>query len=325
MTFPANTLRRLVAMAVAVGSTAVLSGCGNGATTSGSSGSLTLGFVNGDTSEFAHCLQTAVEQEAKAQGVSLNTANSQMDAGKELNNIEDMISRNVDALVVQTVNIDSLEGDITRAKAANVPIYLTSVATDDVTGILGAAVVDLKKLGALDAGWIAKDAAGKQAKVGIIAGSPGAASDLMVSGFTQALPGNAKVVANQPGMFNPVKAQDVAENMIEAHPDLDYAFVANEEMAFAVRKVFDAAGAKGVKIVTENGTDKGLAAVKDGRFSATVANSPKVIGEAAVKNTVVRIGDKNTADKNTADKIARIPLTLITKDNLDEAPQYCPK
>ncbi|MFJ5154167.1 hypothetical protein ACIQCF_21740 [Streptomyces sp. NPDC088353] len=39
--------------------------------------------------------------------------------------------------------------------------------------------------------------------------------------------------------------------MIQAHPDLDYVFVANEEMAFAVRKVFDAAGGKGIKIVTE--------------------------------------------------------------------------
>ncbi|MER5178281.1 sugar ABC transporter substrate-binding protein [Streptomyces sp. NPDC002896] len=318
MTFPARTLRRL-AIAVAVGTTAVLSGCGNDSG-SGSGGSLTLGFVNGDTSEFATCLQKAVEQEAKAQGVTLHTANSQMDAGRELSNVEDMISRGVDALVVQTVNVDALEGGIAKAKAADVPIYLTSVATSDVSGILGAAVVDLKKLGALDAGWIAEDAGGKQVHVGVIAGSPGAASDLMVSGFTEALPDNAKVVANQPGMFNPAKAQDVAENMIQAHPDLDYAFVANEEMAFAVRKTFDAAGAKDVKIVTENGTDKGLAAVKDGRFSATVANSPKVICETAVTNTVARLDDKTKVDK-----ITRIPLTLITKDNLDQAPQYCPE
>lgn len=316
MPFPARP-RRDLAAAVAVGTTLVLSGCGAGSG-SASDGSVTLGFVNGDTSEFATCLQKAVEKTAKAEGAELYLANSQQDPGKELSNIEDMISRNVDVLIVQTVNVDALEGDIAKAKAADVPIFLTSVATDDVSGILGAAVVDLKKLGALDAGWVAKDAGGKQVRVGIVAGAPGAASDLMVSGFTQALPKNAKVVANQPGMFNPAKAKDVAENMIQAHPDLDYAFVANEEMAFAVRKAFDAAGAEDVKIVTENGTDKGLAAIKDGRFSATVANSPQVIGETAVTNAVARFDDPKKVDK-----IAQIPLALITKGNLDEAPQYC--
>ncbi|MER5277986.1 sugar ABC transporter substrate-binding protein [Streptomyces sp. NPDC002809] len=308
-------LRRDLAASLAVGTSVALSGCGAG---SGGDGSVTLGFVNGDTSEFATCLQKAVEKTAKAAGAELYLANSRMDPGRELSNIEDMISRDVDVLVVQTVNVDALEGGIAKADSADVPIFLTSVATDDISGILGAAVVDLERLGALDAGWIAKDAAGKQVEVGIVAGAPGAASDLMVSGFTAALPDNAKVVANQPGMFNPVEAQDVAENMIEAHPDLDYAFVANEEMAFAVRKAFDAAGARDVRIVTENGTDKGLSAVKDGRFSATVANSPQVIGETAVTNALAQW--KGT---EPADRIAQIPLALITKENLDEAPPYC--
>ncbi|WP_217169173.1 sugar ABC transporter substrate-binding protein [Streptomyces sp. AC512_CC834] len=322
MGFPLHGLGRW-AVAAAVGGSAVLSGCAEGSGSGG--GSLTIGFVNGDTSGFATCLQKAVEQEAKTRNVALNTANSQMDAGKELANIEDMISRGVDALIVQTVNIDALEGDIAKARAADVPIYLTSLATEDVSDILGAAAVDLKRLGALDAGWIAEDAGGRPVEVGVIAGSPGASSDLMVSGFTDALPDNASVVANQPGMFNPVKAREVAENMIQAHPGLDYVFVANEDMAFAARKTFDAAGAKGVRIVTENGTDEGLAAVEDGRFSATVANSPKVIGETAVRNTVALLGGENTADGERPDKIARIPLTLITEENVDEAPEYCPE
>lgn len=68
-----------------------------------------------------------------------------------------------------------------------------------------------------------------------------------------------------------------------------------------------------------NGTDEGLAAVKNGEFSATVANSAKTIGETAVKNAV------GLLDKEKVDKIANIPLLLVTEDNLSEAPQYCPK
>ncbi|MFF7333209.1 sugar ABC transporter substrate-binding protein [Streptomyces sp. NPDC090306] len=310
--------RRALFAAVA-GTTLVLAGCGNDGGGSGSSGDKTLGFVNGGDTEFHTCLQKAVQQQAKTDGAKVLTASSHQDSGAELSNIEDMISRNVDALIVQTVNVDALKGDIAKAKASNIPIYLTSVATSDVDDILGAAVVDLGKVGALDAGWVSKDAGGKDVKVGIVAGAPGAASDLLVNGFTKALPANAKVVANQPGMFNAAKAQDVAENMIQAQPDLDYAFVANEEMGLAVRKAFDAAGAKDVKIVTVNGTDEGLAAVKDGRFSATVANSAMSIGQTAVKNSI------GLLEKKKVDKIANIPLVLVTKDNVSEAPQYCPK
>ncbi|MGW3645235.1 sugar ABC transporter substrate-binding protein [Streptomyces sp. NPDC000878] len=298
----------------------VLAGCGTADKSSGSAGGATLGFVNGANTHFHQCLLKSVEQTAKAQKATLFSANSKQDAATELSNIEDMIARNVDALIVQTVNVDALEGDIAKARSAGIPIFLTSVATSDLSNVLGVAKVDLKKVGALDAGWIAKDAAGKDVKVGIVAGAPGAASDLLVGGFEAALPATARVVANQPGMFNPAKAQDVAENMIQAQPDLDYAFVANEEMAFAVRKAFDAAGAKDVKIVTANGTEDGIAAIESGQLSATVANSAMTIGETAVKNTIGLLGKDQGVDK-----IANIPLVLVTKDNVSDAPQYCPK
>jgi len=56
----------------------------------------------------------------------------------------------------------------------------------------------------------------------------------------------------------------------------------------------------------------------DGRFSATVANSPRVIGETAVNNTLALL-----ADPTSVARIADIPLSLITGENLDRAPSYC--
>jgi len=293
--------------------------CGSGSeAASDGGGTVTLGFVNGGTTEFHTCLQRAVTSEATAEGAKVVAVNSNQNPATELSNIEDMISRQVDALIVQTVNVDALKGDIAKANSANVPIFLTSVITSDTSGILGAVVVDLGKVGALDAGWVGTDAAGAPAEAGVIAGAPGAASDLLVSGFTGALPATVKVVANQPGMFNRAKAQDVAENMIQAHPNLKYAFVANEDMAFGAQTAFQAAG-KQVKIVTVNGTDEGLAAVKDGRFAATVANSATEIGQLGVKNALALL------KKETVDKVANASIALITAKNLSEAPQYCLK
>ncbi|MBC7273706.1 MAG: sugar ABC transporter substrate-binding protein [Streptomyces sp.] len=281
-------------------------------------GPLRLGFVNGGSSQFHTCLQRSVEITAKNNFARLVTANSAQDADKELANVEEMIAREVDAIILQTVSTDALKRAIEKAQGADIPVFLTSVSADP-DDVLGAVVVDLEAVGKLDADWITGDAAGREVEVGIIAGAPGAASDLLVSGFEQALADNARVVAKQPGMFDPDKARAVAEDMIRAHPGLDYAFVANEQMAFAAREAFDEAGATEVRIVTVNGTDEALAALKEGRLSATVSNSAGDTGELAVTNTIALLRDWR------AEKIAKTPIRLITKDNADTAPLYCPE
>ncbi|MGV9455565.1 sugar ABC transporter substrate-binding protein [Streptomyces sp. NPDC003635] len=311
---------RTAVVATAVGAGLLLGGCSKDedtVSTAAGDGDYTIGFVNGNNTEFHTCLQGAIEAKAKELGVELYTANSTQDPGKELSNIEDMISRGVDAVIVQTVNVDALEADIAKAKAANVPIFLTSVLLDDMKDVLGASVVPLAEVGKLDAELVAKDAAGENVRVGVIAGAPGAASDVLVGGFTDNLPKTAKVVANQPGMFSPAKAQEVAENMIQSHPDLDYVFVANEEMAFGALNAFKAADAD-VEIVTNNGTERGVEAVKDGTFLGTVSNPAQLTGANALDSTV-KLLDKAQG----AEKITRTPLTLVTKNNADRAPAYC--
>ncbi|MFI8946778.1 sugar ABC transporter substrate-binding protein [Streptomyces sp. NPDC053750] len=295
------------------------SGCALGASASGDKddGPLTLGFVNGGDSQFHTCLQRSVEITAKNNFARLVTANSAQDATTELSNIEDMIAREVDAIILQTVSTDALKSGLAKARSAGIPVFLTSVSADP-DDILGAVVVDLTAIGRLDAQWVADDAAGRDVQVGVIAGAPGGASDLLVDGFTEALPANAEVVADQPGMFDAGKAGKVAETMVRAHPELDYVFVANEQMAFAARKAFDAAGADEVRIVTVNGTDEALAALKDGRFSATVSNSAGNTGELAVRNTIALLRDRK------AEKIDNTPIRLVTEDNADTAPLYCP-
>lgn len=315
---PVLCLRRLAACAAAgLTVAASLAGCGDdtaGAKAAG--GNVVLGFVNGGTTEFHICLQQGILSDAGANNAEVLTLNSNQDPATELANIQDMIARKVDALIVQTVNVDALKADIAKANSAKIPIFLTSVTAGTTTGILGAVVVDLKEVGKLDAAWVTADAAGAHAEAAVIAGAPGAASDLLVAGFKENLPRNVSLVASQPGMFNRAKARDVAAAMIRSHPALRYAFVANEDMAFGALEAFDAAG-KPVKIVTVNGTDAGLAAIKDGRFAATVANSAVVTGQLAVRRAVALL------KKYQIEKVSQTPIKLIARENLGDAPRYC--
>ncbi|MFF5081814.1 sugar ABC transporter substrate-binding protein [Actinoplanes sp. NPDC000266] len=289
---------------------------GCGADAPARDGHYTLGFVNGADTEFHRCLQQAIEREATSRGATVISANSQQKPERELANIENLIAQDVDALVVQTVDIEQLADDIARARAAGIPIFLTSVAPGDSDGILGAVTVDQYRIGVLAASWVGNDAVGQPRTLGVIAGAPGAASDLVVTGLRAAMPKNAKVVASAPGMYSRAKAKAVAAQMIAKQPGLDYAFVANEDMAFGALEAFRAAGAK-VRIVTVNGTDEGLAAIGDGRFSATVANSASRLGELAAENAL------DLLDGLQPTKVTRLPITLITRETLYDAPRYC--
>jgi|GEM_PF-2376707 len=313
-----KTMHRItVALGVAALAAGALAGCAADLSDPAGADDVTIGFISGANNEWGACLQGGVEAAAEAEGVELRVANSDADAAKELSNLEDMISRGVDAILLNTVSIDALQGGIQKAAAAGVPLYLIAVVPQDTSEILGATVVDLPGAGALAAGWIGADAGDAAVSVGVIAGAPGASSDYVVGGFEGALPAGATVVANQPGMFNRAKAQEVAENMIQSQPGLDYVFVLNEDMAFGARTAFDAAGREDLVIVTMNGTQPGLEAVESGVFAATVSDSAANLGAMSLQNALALLDDGD------GQKISQMPISLITADNVSDAIPFC--
>ncbi|MDX6740572.1 sugar ABC transporter substrate-binding protein [Actinocorallia sp. A-T 12471] len=314
-------LRGVAALSLAA--SAVLAGCtvdgGDGpAKPAPSDGDLTIGFVNGNSIEFHTCLQRAMQARADGAGVKLLTANSAMDPAKELSNIDDMIVKGVDAIVVQTVNIDSLEGGINRANRAKIPIFLTSVASVDQSKILGAVVTDVVKVGRDLGAWLVEDSGGKAVKVGIVGGAPGAAADLMNDAFKESLGDAAEVVFDQPALWQRAKAQDVADNLLQAQPGVSYVFVHNEDMAFGVLAALKAAGRTDIKILTNGGSEAGVKAIRDGDFAVTVSNTPKSVGELAVDNVVGLL--RGTPGVT---KIDAVPETVVTSENASQAPPYC--
>lgn len=284
-----------------------------------SSEKITIGFVNGNSIQFHTCLQKALLAQAGEEGVEVLTANSAMDPGKELSNISDMIVKGVDVIVVQTVNIDSLQGGVGRANRAGIPIFLTSVVSGiDQSKILGAVVTDVEQVGRSLGEWLVKDSGGKPVEVAIIGGAPGAAADLMNKAFKSSIGSEAEVVFDQPALWQRAKAQSVAENLLQAKPDVEYVFVHNEDMAFGVEAAFKAADRTDIKILTNNGTAEGVKAVASGRFAVTVSNTPKDVGEMAVENVVDLLRKEPGAKK-----IEEVPETVVTRENASEAPPYC--
>ena len=115
-----------------------------------------------------------------------------------------------------------------------------------------------------------------------------------------------EVLASQPADFDRTKGLNVMENLLAANPDVQAVFAQNDEMALGALRAVQASG-KDVMIVGFDGTDDGIAAVKRGKLSATIAQQPDLIGALGIE----------TADQVlkgiAVEEYIPVPLKVITE------------
>lgn len=254
-------------------------------------------------------MQEGAEERAEALGHELIVLDSGNDAARELSNVEDALSRDIDVLLMNPTDSDAAVSSVRSANARNVPVITldrsanggrvaSHIASDNVAG------------GQLAGGYIA-DRLGGEGRVVQLEGVPGASATRdRGEGFMSAVeeaPG-IELVATQPANFNRTEGLNVMENLLQAHPDLEAVFAQNDEMALGAQRALQASGGDDVILVGFDGTDAGIQAVEDGIMDATIAQRPALIGALGI-NTADALLKGESVDANIP-----VPLKLITKE-----------
>ncbi|MGB8711648.1 MAG: ribose ABC transporter substrate-binding protein RbsB [Onishia taeanensis] len=254
-------------------------------------------------------MQEGAEQRAEALGHELIVLDSGNDAARELSNVEDALSRDIDLLLMNPTDSDAAVSSVRSANARNVPVITldrsanggrvaSHIASDNVAG------------GQLAGGFIAEQLGG-EGQIVQLEGVPGASATRdRGEGFmaaTEAAPG-LELVASQPANFNRTEGLNVMENLLQAHPDIQAVFAQNDEMALGAQRALQASGKDDVILVGFDGTDAGVQAVKDGLMDATIAQRPALIGALGI-NTADALLKGESVEANIP-----VPLKLITKE-----------
>lgn len=230
-------------------------------------------------------LKEGAEAKAEEMNLELIVLDSQNDPAKELANMEDLLTQDVSAIMINPTDSDAVVNAIKMANSKGVPVLTldrganagevaTHIASDNVAGGLmaGEFIVDL--LGG----------SGKVVELEGIAGTS-AARD-RGEGFNKALEGqDIEVVARQVADFDRTKGLSVMENILQAQPEIDAVFAHNDEMALGALKAVQAAG-KDIKIVGFDATDDAVKSVEAGELAATVAQQPAMIGSLGVESAL---------------------------------------
>lgn len=276
---------------------------------------LTLGLsVSTLNNPFFVTLRDGAEAAAEELDVELVVVDSQDDSARESSNVQDLIQRGVDALLINPTDSDAVVPSVQRANEQDIPVFtidrgseggevVSHIASDNVAGGEMAAERLIELIGG-------------SGSVVELQGIPGtsAARD-RGEGFNNVVGENddVEIIAAQTANFNRTEGLNVFQNILQAESEMDGVFAHNDEMILGAIQAAESAGrAEDIVFVGFDAVDDAVQAVADGRLDATVAQQPAVMGELGVETATAYLQGESVED------FIPVPLQLVDPDNVDD-------
>lgn len=230
-------------------------------------------------------------EEAKRLGVEAIQLDATGDPMLQVNQVEDLIQKQVDVIVIWPVNGKAIVPVCRKAKEAGIPVLIANSPIDEsgfelVAGYAGPDNV----LEGRYAGELMIEALGGKGKVVELMGLPGYVTAMERSqGFREAIEGtDIELIDSQPTDWNREKAQRVMENLLTKYDDIDGVYAADDNIAVGgINALKEAGRLDEVKITSATMFGDGYDAMKRGEIYGTVYQSPvedaKITVQTAIK------------------------------------------
>jgi ribose transport system substrate-binding protein len=306
---------KILSITLTVGMLSGMVGCSSKAPTSDTTKKkqIVIGLsMNTLNNPFFVDVKKGAEKGAADNKVKLITTDAQNQSSKQLTDIENLIQQKPDVLIIDPCDSDAIVSAIQDANDAKIPVITLDRASN------GGTVVSHIGYDAIKAGNLAGDYLGKalngKGKVVEIMGIMGTnvAQDRS-KGFNAAISKypNIKIVAKQTANFDRANAMKVMENILQANPQIDGVYCANDEMALGATEAITAANRMSkITLVGNDAIDDALNSIKAGKQKATIAEPPFYLGKTGVTDAVKLING------GKLEKKIILKSTLVTKENM---------
>ena len=276
----------------------------------------------------------AISKNAKAAAQQHDDVDFQLleaaDADSQAQQIEQVISDRPDALVVLPQDGEALTPVAQKAERAGIPVVnidrLFSKPDAATATILG----DNYQIGVLAADYI-----GDQLKCnGNVVEIQGLAGISVTTdrskGFRDELKkkcpnGGVKIVASQPGDFNPDTGLKVMENILNAQKKIDAVYTHDDDMAQGVVQAIRNAGRdKDMFLTGVGGSSDAMKQIKEGGlYRATFLYNPNMAASAVNMARLIALdqGFPELSPPEVPRQLV-VPAAVVTKDNVDKYEKY---
>lgn len=266
--------------------------------------------VSSPSNPFYGAMVQGVRDQAKTLGYDVLILDAQNKIAKQISDVEDALTKNVKALLINGVDDGAIRlSQLAMSKGIPVIALQRDFGPGNATAFVGTNNV---VLGEQMIHWYAKSVGGRESKIVILTGTPGAgSSEDRIKGLNATLPKypNLKLLAMQTGYYDRAKSVGVAENLLQRHPDAEAILCLNDEMAMGAL-----AAAKGqnrkVKITGMDANPDALKAVEAGELFMTIALPPYEIGRVGVQFADKRIKKQEVPARHIME------VSFVTRENV---------
>jgi len=235
-------------------------------------------------------LAQAMRDEAKKDGVTLQVSIANQDLNKQIADVEDFITKKVDVIIISPVDSSGVRGAIRAAKRAGIKVITVDVPAQhaEVASHIGTD----NYTGGEKAGELMAQQLGDKGQIGIIDYPTVQSVVDRINGFRHALASHPemKIVADQAGITR-AEALSVAQNMLQANPDITGIFGFGDDAALAAASAVHGANRVGkVKVIGFDGMQEARNAVDhDAVFVGVIRQYPDRMGATAIDSAVALI------------------------------------
>ena len=269
----------------------------------------------GNADLFWQSVHAGAVKAARETGVDVvwNGPAGETDYTMQLQIVDAMINRHVDAIALAPIDRQAMVSVVDRAADRQIPVIIFDSGIDTQRFVSQVATDNYK------AGQMAGERMGKilngKGKVVIVGVKPGAAStEAREKGFEdtirQQFPG-ISILDKRFGQAAVAISMTVAENMLTAHPDLDGIFASNESGTIGSAQALRDRRGK-VKLVGFDWSPTLLDELKSGLIDSLVIQDPFQMGYIAVTTAVKHLNGQQVT------KMMDMQPRLIIRESLDD-------
>ena len=235
--------------------------------------------------QFYQDLRAGLEAEASRHGYELLISTAEFDSTRQVNQIDDFIVQNVDALVVCPCDSRSVGSGIAAANAAGIPVFTADIASAASIGEVTSHIASDNIQGGREAAKLLAKAVGGTGKVAILSHPEVASVTDRVRGFKDEIAKyeGIEIVAELSAQGRRDKAVRVMEDLLQSHADLVGVFGINDDSALGALAAVEAAGKLGeISIVGYDATPEARVKIESGAIYGDVIQHPRRIGRLTI-------------------------------------------
>ena len=229
-----------------------------------------------------------IENLAAAHGIEYSMVSPAKDnPAEQIGMIQDITTRGVDMIVMSTHDPGAAAPVVAAAVEAGIQVHLVNSDIPNFPTPVHSVVGYQQRAGDAKVGAYAVElAAGAEVLYGVIEGAPGYHNDERSGGWRDGVAGasNFVEVASINGRWNVDGGNAAAMDMLQAHPEINVIFAANDYMAQGAVQAAKSLGRDDILIYGNDGdTNSGLEEIAAGNIQATLDTSPYAMGQIALQ------------------------------------------